>query len=139
MIPCVLCTHLDTSGNTCHVKQVSRIRTRYRKSYKKRNAGIKFCSLTKLSNMTNLRIQFDDDFLVCVICEKLLNEPRLLPCLHSVCLSCAQSALVGSIMKIRCLKCKEYVTVSDSKNIHSNQWLQNVIDIMNISECLYFL
>ena len=85
--------------------------------------------------MTNLRIQFDDDFLVCVICEKLLNEPRLLPCLHSVCLSCAQSALVGSIMKIRCLKCKEYVTVSDSKNIPSNQWLQNVIDIMSISEC----
>ena len=85
--------------------------------------------------MTDLRIQFDDDFLVCVICEKLLNEPRLLPCLHSVCLSCAQSALVGSIMKIRCLKCKEYVTVSDSKNIPSNQWLQNVIDIMNISEC----
>lgn len=77
---------------------------------------------------------FGGDFLSCVFCHELLKEPRLLPCLHSLCTSCASSRLGKSGECIICPICEDVVDISNLENISLNHWLKNVIDTIDITQ-----
>ena len=85
--------------------------------------------------MSVLRTQIVGEFLVCVFCEKLPQEACLLPCLHSICGTCKNTVFSGINKCASCPKCNDPFTALDSEKLPPNQWLRNVIDIINITEC----
>ena len=84
--------------------------------------------------MSTERTVIDKEFLICVFCQELPQEPRVLSCLHSICAACAKSQLSGSNTWTSCPKCKESLIISDSEKLPPNYWLKNVIDNINITE-----
>lgn len=84
--------------------------------------------------MSAFEKDFGGDFLNCVFCHELLKEPKLLPCLHSLCTSCASSRLGKSGECIICPICEDVVDISNLENISLNHWLKNVIDTIDITQ-----
>ncbi|XP_034327786.1 E3 ubiquitin-protein ligase TRIM56-like [Magallana gigas] len=84
--------------------------------------------------MSAFEKELGEDFLSCVLCRKLLRDPRLLPCLHSVCTSCANSRLRKSGECISCPICEDVEVISSIENTFLNHWLKNVIDIIDITQ-----
>lgn len=77
---------------------------------------------------------FCSDFLSCVFCHEILKEPRLLPCLHSICTSCASSKLGKSNECIICPICEDVVHISNIEDLTLNHWLNNVINTIDITQ-----
>ncbi|XP_062571367.1 E3 ubiquitin-protein ligase TRIM56-like [Saccostrea cucullata] len=76
----------------------------------------------------------DEETLTCAICNQLLREPKLLPCLHSICASCTGSIFNGYRKTIYCPICSEEYFVSDCESLPLNYWLKNVIALVNITK-----
>ncbi|XP_067682769.1 E3 ubiquitin-protein ligase TRIM56-like [Haliotis asinina] len=58
------------------------------------------------------------DFLTCGICHELFTDPRILPCLHSICLNCLRTQRLG-----HCPQCREPISAevdSFKKNFFIN-------------------
>lgn len=89
---------------------------------------VSFCTMSVFEK------DFGSDFLSCVFCHKILKEPRLLPCLHSLCTSCASSRLGKSGECIICPICEDVVGISNLDNISLNHWLKNVIDTIDTTQ-----
>lgn len=54
----------------------------------------------------NAYILTEGDLAVCTLCKKIFTDPRLLPCLHTFCLSCLRKASLGGMCP-RCPTCLE--------------------------------
>lgn len=71
--------------------------------------------------------------LICKVCDKTLQKPRLLPCLHSVCTDCLKRILDTNKTadSIECPHCEESFDVSgyDVTDFPSNEYLITVIDV----------
>jgi len=61
--------------------------------------------------------------LTCAICQDLLNDPKILPCLHSFCTSCLKEwlgrlpYLEASKSELECPLCRGKVTLSTSRAV----------------------
>ncbi|KAK3583124.1 hypothetical protein CHS0354_036873 [Potamilus streckersoni] len=73
------------------------------------------------------------DPLICPACENSFSDPRLLPCLHSVCYVCLDSLHVKK-NKIRCPKCKSRHSIpSKGKDgFVSNKLVMNLISAQKV-------
>ncbi|XP_061189798.1 E3 ubiquitin-protein ligase TRIM56-like [Saccostrea echinata] len=76
----------------------------------------------------------DEETLTCAICNQLLREPKLLPCLHSICALCTGSIFNGYRKNIYCPICSEECFVTDCESLPLNYWLKNVIATINITK-----
>nr|XP_034327782.1 E3 ubiquitin-protein ligase TRIM56-like [Crassostrea gigas] len=84
--------------------------------------------------MSVLAKELGDDFLSCVLCQELLKDPRLLPCLHSICNACASFRLDKSDKFITCPICEDMVTIWNVENTYLNPWLKNIISVIKITQ-----
>lgn len=73
------------------------------------------------------------DDMVCAVCNNLLQKPRLLPCLHSICFECLQRILNTNKTAdtIECPKCEESIeiTAHEPEDFPSNEYLITKISI----------
>lgn len=69
----------------------------------------------RLSGRLPLKTRMDvmerklEDTLTCSVCQEIFEDPRQLPCGHSICLSCLQNLRDHSIdVPFRCPNCRQY-------------------------------
>lgn len=75
------------------------------------------------------------DSLKCIVCKNVLQRPKILPCLHSVCSKCLQAVLDSNKSKDRfpCPKCEENITIpiGGVDGFQDNVYLNGVIGVHN--------
>ena len=76
-------------------------------------------SLTVTRSVTEIQ-----NLLVCDICKKTINEPKILPCSHSFCKACLENLTTqdeanvdGEGKKFDCLTCRSTVTLKANENL----------------------
>ncbi|CAC5404147.1 TRIM56 [Mytilus coruscus] len=71
--------------------------------------------------------------IVCGVCNKVFQKPRMLPCLHSMCFECLQRILDTNKTAdtIECPTCEETIEISahDAREFPSNEYLITIIDV----------
>ena len=81
--------------------------------------------------------------LTCVICQNLLNEPKILPCLHSFCAGCLKewsdrlTKLDPSKRHLECPLCRAKVLLSTSRAVEelpSNFSANRLVEIVRLQE-----
>ena len=64
----------------------------------------------------------------CVICTRTLKDPRILPCLHSLCFSCLDALMESNKTKedVACPACEEKISIISPEFVN-NVYLQSVL------------
>ncbi|XP_071952660.1 uncharacterized protein [Antedon mediterranea] len=78
----------------------------------------------------NQFIQVVDEDLVCAICQERFQDPKILPCLHSFCLSCIDNWVKTNNGKLTCPICCKSCPIPDGglKKLPPNTFLNNMLE-----------
>ena len=89
-------------------------------------------SLTVTRSVTEIQ-----NLLVCDVCKKTINEPKILPCSHSFCKACLENLTTqdeenvdGEGTKLDCPTCTSTVTLQPNDNVAglpTNEFIANVL------------
>ncbi|KAI8484411.1 hypothetical protein Bbelb_378440 [Branchiostoma belcheri] len=73
--------------------------------------------------------EFDDQFLTCAVCMLHYRDPKILPCLHSVCRECLQEWATKQ-QPLECPTCRIQVSLPDQgvDGLKTNFYVNNLLD-----------
>ena len=78
--------------------------------------------------------------LTCALCQNLLQDPRILPCLHTFCMHCIENLLRSrktATETVPCPTCTQEVTIESRKAaraLPANSLLVSLLDVLSIQE-----
>ncbi|XP_061191174.1 E3 ubiquitin-protein ligase TRIM56-like [Saccostrea echinata] len=88
--------------------------------------------------MSGKVVEEPKDSLTCIVCKKLLQRPKILPCLHSACSKCLQAVLDSNKSKDRfpCPKCEEktVIPIGGVDGFQDNVFLNGILGVLNSHE-----
>ncbi|KAJ8321325.1 hypothetical protein KUTeg_001183 [Tegillarca granosa] len=78
-----------------------------------------------------------EDFLTCSICLEIFKEPKILPCLHTFCLSCLSKLVNSSSSNIlRCPKCRNETPLPEkgTLGLTTNFYIVNLTEVVQTKD-----
>lgn len=90
--------------------------------------------ITENAEMAELTKQIEQS-VKCPVCKKRLHDPKVLPCLHSFCLSpCLEQLHVGKDRNLECPVCHEKCLVPEGgvSKFQTNFTLQNIAELLEV-------
>lgn len=96
---------------------------------------IQQCLCCDFPTMSGKIEEEQNDALNCIVCKKLLQRPKVLPCLHSLCSRCLLSVLDSnkSKDKFHCPKCEEttIIPIGGVEGFQDNVYLNGILGVHN--------